>query len=137
MNSMEYLDKAKEKLGIQSDNGISKHLGITRCAISNYRSGTSKMDDFTAAKIAEILEIDPLIVIAAANAEREKGERREYWEKVSKRLGGIAAGFLVFSTALPALIQHGHTMYIMLKEKLSELICQSLISRLNMAHELN
>ncbi len=114
MNSMEYLDKAKEKLGIQSDNGVSKHLGITRSAISNYRSGNYIMDDFTAAKIAEILEIDPLIVIAAANAEREKGERREYWKKVSKRLGGIAAGFLFFSITLPAPIQHGLGMYIML-----------------------
>ena len=105
--SMEYLDEAKEKIGISSDNGISKELKITRSAISNYRSGNYIMDDFTAAKIAEILEIDPIIVIAAANAEREKGERKEYWEKLAKRLGGVAAA-ITFLTALPVQIgNHG------------------------------
>jgi len=85
---------------------MAKKLEMSTSGISSYRNGKRIIDDTTAARIAEILEINPLIVIAAANAEREKGERREYWEKVSKRLGGIAAGFLFFSIALPL---HGIT----------------------------
>ena len=113
-STIEYLDEAKKKAGKESDRQFGIWAGIKANSMSQYRTGIRTIDDYAAAKIAEALEIDPLIVIAAANAEREKGERREYWEKVSKRLGGVAAGFLVFSTALPALIQHGHTMYIML-----------------------
>lgn len=105
MKSTDYIEAAKKALNINSDYAMAKAIGITRSTMSGYRNGNI-MDDFTAAQIAEILKIDPLIVIAAANAEREKGERREYWEKVSKRLGGIAAGFLFFSIALPL---HGIT----------------------------
>ncbi len=112
MKSISYLDEAKKVLGIESDYAMAKALGITRSTLSGYRGGNI-MDDFTAAQIAEILEIDPMIVIAAANAEREKGERREYWEKISKRLGGIAAGFLFFSIALPLQAIHSATQCIL------------------------
>lgn len=89
--SIYYLDKAKEKLGIKADNEIATKIGVTRAAISSYRVGRTVMDDFAAAKIAEILGLNAMEVIAAANAEREKGEKKEFWENFYKRLGGIAA----------------------------------------------
>lgn len=55
------------------------------------------MDDYTAAKIANVLEINPLEVIAAANAEREKhAEKREFWEKLAKMTATAAIAMPLF-----------------------------------------
>lgn len=94
-STISYLDEAKAKLGIESDYGMAAWLGVTRAAVSAYRNSARTVDDYAAAKIAEVLEIDPMIVIAAANAEREKDDgKRGYWEKYYKRLGGIAASII-------------------------------------------
>lgn len=80
--SMDYLDQAKIKLGIESDYSMAKELGLTKQAISNYRNGKTSMDVYAACRIADVLKIDPMEVIAAANAEREKNEdRKSYWAK--------------------------------------------------------
>lgn len=94
--TLEYLDEAKLKLGITSDNQLALHLGLTRASISDYRHKRSTMDPYTATQIAIILDIDPMLVIATANIEREKdGKRREFWENFSKRISGIAAAVLL------------------------------------------
>lgn len=89
MKTLDYLDKAKEKLGIQSDYALAKRLEISESTMSSYRAGRSRMDDEVAAKIAKILEISPLETIAAANLERAKTEEMKLiWggllEKISK-----------------------------------------------------
>jgi transcriptional regulator with XRE-family HTH domain len=90
--SIYYLDRAKEKLNVSSDYEMAAKLGVTRAAISKWRRNKGVMDDFAAAKIAEILDADAMAVIAAANAERESDvERQEFWKNFYKRLGGIAA----------------------------------------------
>lgn len=94
-----YLDEAKKALGIESDNAMAIYLGVTRQAISNYRHATKIMDDFCAAKIAGALGINEMIVIAAANAEREKTEdRKEFWRNFYERLGGVAASIYLCVT---------------------------------------
>lgn len=94
-----YLDEAKQALGIDSDNAMANYLGVTRSSISNYRHGPNVMDDFVAAKIAGVLNIDAMIVIAAANAEREKTEdRKEFWRNFYERLGGVAASIYLCVT---------------------------------------
>ena len=80
--TIDYLDAAKEKLGLQSDYAFAKQLELTTAGISQYRTGKRVIDDYTACRIADVLEIDPMEVIAAANAEREKNEdRKSYWAK--------------------------------------------------------
>jgi len=82
-STIEYLDEAKNRLEIDSDNKIAALIGIKREGISNYRSGRSRMDDYVAARIAEILNISKIEVIGTANYEREKNERKkEYWKTV-------------------------------------------------------
>jgi transcriptional regulator with XRE-family HTH domain len=98
-STTEYLDEAKKRAGIESDYALAKRLGVTKAAISNYRQGISKMDDYTAAQIADLLEVDPLEVIAAANAEREKDEKKkDYWRKIFAR---CAAACVVFFLLTP------------------------------------
>ncbi|WP_284079374.1 helix-turn-helix domain-containing protein [Herbaspirillum aquaticum] len=89
MSTLDYLDEAKARLGLPSDYALSKALGLTTSAISNYRKGRSRIDDDVALKLAALTGRDPLEVIAAANMERAKSpEMVAIWkglmEKISK-----------------------------------------------------
>lgn len=86
MNTLEYLQAVKTRLGIQSDYALAKALGITQPTVSGYRAGRSRIDDDVALRIAEILGKNPLEVIAAANAERSKSpEMREKWTHLMEK----------------------------------------------------
>ncbi|MBM2883865.1 hypothetical protein JFK97_05635 [Chromobacterium phragmitis] len=92
--SIEYLQDAIEKLGVESDTKAAEALKISKQAICSYRSGERIMDDFTCIMVAKTLGIDGMEVIAAAQMEREKSEeRREIWADFRKKFGvkmGIA-----------------------------------------------
>lgn len=98
-----YIEEAKNKLGIVSDYALSKRLGITKQAVGGYQSGTRVMDNYTAAKLAEALEINPLEVISAASAEREKDDKkREFWQKLARTSAAALVTIpLVFSELEP------------------------------------
>jgi transcriptional regulator with XRE-family HTH domain len=83
MNTLDFLAACKARLGIESDYALAKRLGVAQSSVSNYRTGRSRIDDDVALTIADILGIDPIIVIAAANAERASSpERRARWEEL-------------------------------------------------------
>lgn len=91
----EYLDAAKEKLSVSSDNQLANALEISRQAVSQYRSNARAFDNFTCMKIAEVTGIALDQIIFDMELQREPSEkRREAWENYMKRLGGIAASFL-------------------------------------------
>ena len=55
------------------------------------------IDDYTAAKVANVLDINPLEVIAAANAEREKdSQKAEFWRKLASGAQAAAVGSTLF-----------------------------------------
>lgn len=84
----EYLDEAKEKHGIKSDSELGRQLGASKQAVSGWRNSPSKPDDYACIRLAELLGINPLEIIAAANAEREADpERAKWWLDFSKRHG--------------------------------------------------
>jgi transcriptional regulator with XRE-family HTH domain len=97
MNTMDYLEAVKARRGITSDYALAKALHITPSTISGYRAGRSRIDDDVALTIAEILDLNPLTVIAAANAERAKTpEARARWsglmEKFSASFNTLLSG---------------------------------------------
>lgn len=99
----DYLDEVALEFGIESDNGLAKKLGITRGAMSQYRSGKRVMDDYCASQIATFLKINPMLVIAAANEKREKNEpRREYWRNIQICL--TTGGSLFYSALLTVML---------------------------------
>lgn len=103
-HSQKYLAKAQDKLGITEGKQLAEALDCSPAAICQYQSGERIMNDTTASKIAEVLAIPAIEIIAAANADREKGKNKDYWENFYKRLGGVAASLAVISiTALPSL----------------------------------
>lgn len=85
----------KKALNLESDYALAKWLGVTKQAISSYKLGKSVIDDYAAVRIAEVLGVPALEVIAVANMEREKAsERREFWRRIAA--GGLAAGLIIF-----------------------------------------
>ncbi|MFM0364236.1 hypothetical protein [Paraburkholderia sediminicola] len=93
----EYLDAVKAKLDLPSDYATAKALGVTRAAVSRYRLLQSFPDELICAKIADILGIEPIEVIAAAQYERSKDEHaRQLWESIwGKVVGAIAPSLIV------------------------------------------
>ncbi len=90
-----YLDDAMEKLGLENDNQIATWLGVTRASVCHWRKGKSILDDYSCLKIADVLGIDPMEIITAANIEREKKEqKRKVWEEFSRRRGWAAVLFI-------------------------------------------
>lgn len=86
MNTIEYLDAVKAKRGISSDYALAKALGVGQSAIIGYRASRTTINDDTALAIAQILELNPLVVIATANAERAKTpEQRARWSSVMEK----------------------------------------------------
>ncbi|WP_322400355.1 DUF3693 domain-containing protein [Massilia luteola] len=97
MNTHEYLDAVKRHLGIASDYALAKKLGFSQSAMSSYRTGRRVLDDDAALTVAEALGINPLVVIAAANAERAKtDEQKARWtglmEKFSASFNTLLSG---------------------------------------------
>lgn len=88
MKTIDYCKAAKKKLGITSDYALAKELKLTRSAISFLVNGHCAMSTTTAAKIAEILELDEIKVIA--DVELERGTNDELWKRIAKKVATIA-----------------------------------------------
>ncbi|WP_076887767.1 DUF3693 domain-containing protein [Burkholderia pseudomallei] len=90
--TVEYLDAIKVRLDLPSDYAVAKALGLTRAAVSKQRLGHSVFDDTTALRVAEILGVNPMEVISAANAERARDEEtRRLWERAWGKVTGATA----------------------------------------------
>ncbi len=83
-----YLDRAIARHALRSDYGLAKKLGVRPSHISNYRNGRSCPDDKMAVRLAKLLEIDPLEIVAVANYNRavrtENSVSRRLWHRLFK-----------------------------------------------------
>ncbi len=87
MKTTQYLDAAKKALGIESDYALSVHLGFTRAFMSKLRTGKLVLSNTTAARIAEIIDVDPLKVIA--DMELERGTNDELWQRIARKVAAV------------------------------------------------
>lgn len=82
MDTLEILDAVKKSHGLTTDTELANLLECSTAQISQYRTKKRTMDDYTASRVADLLGLDPMALIAQANAEREKNEeKREYWKR--------------------------------------------------------
>lgn len=89
--TVQYLDAIRAKHGLTSDYQLAKLMDIRQSTISGYRAGRSHLDDLMSLKVADLLGIDPMEVISAANAERAKTQAvKEVWASAWMR---FAANF--------------------------------------------
>ncbi len=90
--TLDFLDSVKAKHGLTSDYQLAKLLECQPSAISNYRMGRSRLDDDAALKVADLLSIDPVFVLANIHAERAKTqEQKKIWSRVAKMVSGVSA----------------------------------------------
>lgn len=88
MNIIELLDQTKQRLNVKSDYALAKALEIPSQRVSAYRKGKEHPDPYALTKIALALDLDPLALIAEAEARTEKNAtRRGFWENFSRRAG--------------------------------------------------
>lgn len=100
-----FIDELKARKGGISDYAVAKILGVTQQTISKYRVGKDYLGDSTAIRVAELLEIEPAIIIASVHAERAKSEsEKAVWREILEKLGGVAASVVIGIAAytLPA-----------------------------------
>lgn len=96
MNTINYLDALKKALSIESDYKLAQVLGVSRACVSSYRKRGTNFDDSTALRAAELLKIDPAIILADMNAERSKTpETRAVWQDLRDRLTHAAAAIFL------------------------------------------
>jgi transcriptional regulator with XRE-family HTH domain len=80
------LDRYAQALKLKSDYQIAKALGITRQAVSNWRTEKSQLDDTACLQIAETLNIDPLTLMAKVRESRKQTPREKAtWERYRGR----------------------------------------------------
>lgn len=92
----ELLDEAKARHGITSEYRLTRTLGITDTTLRNYRLGATRPDDSVAIRLAELVDRDPLYVIACVNAQRSQDAKvRAMWSSVAERLSSAAGSALL------------------------------------------
>lgn len=78
--TQQLIEQVRTKLGGATDYKIAQALDLPRQRLSDHVHGRRQADAYTCAKIAEILDRDPLEVIAQVEAEAARSEKkREYW----------------------------------------------------------
>lgn len=92
MKTDQYLDAAKKKLGLPSDYALGKVLGVSTSRFGNWRSHRAVPELTIAVRLAEILEVDPLRVIA--DLELERGRDPDLWRRVLRRAACVAVAAL-------------------------------------------
>jgi transcriptional regulator with XRE-family HTH domain len=96
MNSIERLLQCKVKLGIKSDYALAKALGINRGSMTGYMTGKRQPDVYMAIKMAEILKVHPLMLIAEFEIETAKTvERQAFWANFAQRIKSGLVGIVV------------------------------------------
>lgn len=91
--TVDFLDALKARHHLPSDYALAKILGITRSAVSCYRSGKVALGEEMALKVAELLETEPGYVLARIAEERTKRPQvKAAWRKVAEALAPTAQG---------------------------------------------
>jgi len=92
MTPNEYLDAAKQALNITSDYELAKRLEIPRSYVPSIRSGKRHVPVDTAFRLAITLNLDPALVVADLECQREaQGKRGDFWKGFLSRAALVAA----------------------------------------------
>lgn len=87
-----YLDEAIDRGLVKNDSELSSRIGVTRTAVSNWRSGKRTPDDDEAVRLADLLGKDAGELLAECGAARAKTpETRRAWERIAARMAASAA----------------------------------------------
>lgn len=101
MKTADYIEALKPLAKARSVYAVARLLEMDDSTVRHYAKGRRCLDDFAAVKIAELLDLPPMQVIADVNAERESNPvRKMYWQEMSKKLVGLSAAVVLSIGAL-------------------------------------
>lgn len=91
------LDKAQEQCSPANQTGLALRLGVTRGAISSWKTQAYPLPTERIAELARIAHLDAGEWVVLVEAEQSKGEAKKTYGLLAKRLG-IAALLGLFTT---------------------------------------
>ena len=83
MQTIKLLTEARQKLGVTSDGALADYLSVSHAAVGHWRTGFRLPDATQCAKIAVLIGLEPLEVIAAIESQRAKriAENATFWRR--------------------------------------------------------
>lgn len=101
MITTDLIEEVRHKLDGATDYRIAQVLEISKQKVSAIKAGREKLDVYDCARIAEVLERDPLEVIAQVEAETARTEKkRQYWRSFFSGLKRTAAALGCYGIAI-------------------------------------
>lgn len=95
--TQQYFEQVREKLENATDYKIAKVLDISTQNVSEYVRGIREADTYGCTKIAMVLGIDPLEVIAEVEAKAARtAKKREFWKSFRSSASRAILGLLLF-----------------------------------------
>jgi len=80
----EIIDRAKAAIGAESDSALSRHLGLSRTAVGNWRSGVSLPDPVSCERLAGLTGIPLARVLGiVGEARAHSREEKAVWRKLA------------------------------------------------------
>jgi len=96
MNTKTLLTAIKDANGGASDYAVAKLLGVAKQNVSAWKNGKAFMSDAVGIRAAELLGLDPDIVLLDLHIEREAGNvTSPVWKSIRDRLEMAAAPAVV------------------------------------------
>ena len=87
----DYLDMLKKKYELKSDYALAKFLGISKQRITTYRQGRSSFNTEFSIVVAKFLGLEPMEIIAAMNAVREKDNlAQNFWRDTYNKVSMVS-----------------------------------------------
>jgi len=88
----ELLDRIKQQQGISSNYALAKVLQVEEKRIHDYYKGMVKPDDYAITRVALMLHIEPIHLLAEIRSEDEKNAtKREFWRNFLRHAAVVAA----------------------------------------------
>lgn len=86
-NAQEWIEVAKKKAGIESDGKMSRAIGTTKQAVSNYKKGRNAIGAKEAIKLGWLIDEDPVQIIIESSlaAYGEQSDWSNLLEEYRKR----------------------------------------------------
>jgi transcriptional regulator with XRE-family HTH domain len=96
MRTSELLKDCKLKLGVTTDYALAKALNIDRARVADYMKGKRQPTTYALVKIAEILKLNPLELIAEYEELSAKNEtEKSFWSDFRQRVKPPLKGFIM------------------------------------------
>jgi transcriptional regulator with XRE-family HTH domain len=134
--SKKYLEMVREINKIENQNQLAIYLGVSRMIINNYYNNRREFDNYMCFRIADELNIDPVIIISEIEAKMSKNDKKKAY--FSKKLASLAMAscliLLPLSASAANIVAYpsNTTSYILYAYQKIGGIIKSILAKVNM-----